>query len=881
MSAGKSMVPKWVEAVIERAEGWRKSPQMFLQPSWEESYQRWHFSKLSQWRVWMHIVFSAALVGLVFNFFKLLQIGPSLDLFSVLCLGAAPSSVILMYFFAMELMLRAISNSAKTQGSWDMQPQIMQSVHLLSIAIACELWLRMDSEANTVELALRWVATCPLAFATFEANCVWYSLVLGLRPVYAASCTGRLPDSKADQFLAVIAIVGVIVMFFVFRARRAEWIRALATTSVFNASYIPPTHSVLSNQSLLKDGETKMHDDYFTEEEWSGLRAEVEEEGAEMLKRSAYGPGVGRHQGLVPYEWVHGEAVLGHGTYGKVVVVKSSVTGEVCALKRVPARPAQPTSEPERHQSHEKQWRTEGMLLRMLRHPNVVAFVDELELEGETQLVMELCSGGSLATLIHNFGPLGDPSAAWLSRCIVRALKYLHQHGISHMDLKPANCLLSPTAARDVVLKLCDFGASGFKQGPPEKVCGTPSYLAPELLRDKTVLSRRKMDIWSLGVCTLEMLTGQVLKLDPPPGAPRSSSDASSDSTTDSPRPDAGARSVTDYIRALRALRSDPRLPFPPPASAHASFVQACLRVDPRQRPTAQALEGHAFVAASARCPREAKAMAAVLERAAVEWEDIAPVSDYRKLWPRMRRKARSLLSLAGLWQALLDLDPPFHSPALETQFRQVSVESSIATTHTLWRILVPPLQAYLIANDIDGVRTAPFNTPLTCFLIGVGQCVIWSSRATLLRHSSTCICVFRIILVSCVFSHPLSIVAAPGRDACLLCIATLLPLVGEGLCYLVGIALSLTTQHVVRVVHENAESQTPKSWVDLCDQVASIISVYFASAAIMCTTLVWRRRTERDRFRNECMEREMVLPGRELCADTCKNVAACLNAMN
>lgn len=61
------------------------------------------------------------------------------------------------------------------------------------------------------------------------------------------------------------------------------------------------------------------------------------------------------------------------------------------------------------------------------------------------QLVMELCSGGSLATLIHNFGPLGDPSAAWLSRCIVRALKYLHQHGISHMvplPLRSSRCSL-------------------------------------------------------------------------------------------------------------------------------------------------------------------------------------------------------------------------------------------------------------------------------------------------------------------------------------------------------------------------------------------------------------------------------------------------------
>eukprot|EP00961_Rhodomonas_salina_P171283 2309359-Rhodomonas_salina.1 len=170
MSARQGVMPKWVERAITRMEEWRKSPLVFVQPSWEESYRRWHFSKLSQWRVWMHIVLFSGLIGLLSNFIELLQISERSHNVSALCRGAVSSIVSIVYFFSMEIMLRAISISAKTQGAWDVQPHLHKSVCLLSIAIACELWLVMESEAKTVELALRWVATCPLAFATFEAN---------------------------------------------------------------------------------------------------------------------------------------------------------------------------------------------------------------------------------------------------------------------------------------------------------------------------------------------------------------------------------------------------------------------------------------------------------------------------------------------------------------------------------------------------------------------------------------------------------------------------------------------------------------------------------------------------------------------------------------
>lgn len=122
-------------------------------------------------------------------------------------------------------------------------------------------------------------------------------------------------------------------------------------------------------------------------------------------------------------------------------------------------------------------------------------------------LLMEVCLGGELWTILRDHIRFDDKTTRFFTACVVEALDYLHHRGIAYRDLKPENLMMDTTG----YVKLIDFGFAT-KVYPGSKAstfCGTPEYAAPEVLLGKGHDSA--VDCWALGIFVYEMMHG-----DPP-----------------------------------------------------------------------------------------------------------------------------------------------------------------------------------------------------------------------------------------------------------------------------------------------------------------------------------------------------------------------------
>ena len=120
---------------------------------------------------------------------------------------------------------------------------------------------------------------------------------------------------------------------------------------------------------------------------------------------------------------------------------------------------------------------------------------------------MELCSNGELYQQIIENERLSDLEARFYMRQILEALNYIHNLGICHRDIKPENILIDANKHA----KISDFGLSRFvtNAGLAKTPCGSPCYASPECIRGGSY-DGRKSDMWSCGVLTFAMLTGQL-----------------------------------------------------------------------------------------------------------------------------------------------------------------------------------------------------------------------------------------------------------------------------------------------------------------------------------------------------------------------------------
>ncbi|KAK2589063.1 hypothetical protein KPH14_001898 [Odynerus spinipes] len=119
-------------------------------------------------------------------------------------------------------------------------------------------------------------------------------------------------------------------------------------------------------------------------------------------------------------------------------------------------------------------------------------------------MLMEVCLGGELWTVLRDKGHFDDPTTRFYTACVVEAFDYLHSRNIIYRDLKPENLLLDNYG----YVKVVDFGfAKRLEQGKKTwTFCGTPEYVAPEVILNKG--HDISADYWSLGVLMFELLTG-------------------------------------------------------------------------------------------------------------------------------------------------------------------------------------------------------------------------------------------------------------------------------------------------------------------------------------------------------------------------------------
>ncbi|KAK4751166.1 hypothetical protein SAY87_004648 [Trapa incisa] len=138
--------------------------------------------------------------------------------------------------------------------------------------------------------------------------------------------------------------------------------------------------------------------------------------------------------------------------------------------------------------------------MKLVSHPNVICMYEVMASKTKIYIVLELVSGGELFDKIASKGRLKENGARKYFQQLINAVDYCHSRGDYHRDLKPENLLLDSNG----VLKVSDFGLSAVPQqvredGLLHTICGTPNYVAPEVINNKGY-DGAKADLWSCGV---------------------------------------------------------------------------------------------------------------------------------------------------------------------------------------------------------------------------------------------------------------------------------------------------------------------------------------------------------------------------------------------
>lgn len=149
---------------------------------------------------------------------------------------------------------------------------------------------------------------------------------------------------------------------------------------------------------------------------------------------------------------------------------------------------------------------SEVAILRRVKHPNIVQLLGEFDFGNELYLVMELVKGGDLFDAIATATKYTERDASGMVYNLGSALRYLHSLNIVHRDIKPENLLVMEHEDGSKSLKLGDFGLAVEATEPLFTVCGTPTYVAPEILAETGY--GLKVDIWAAGVITYILLCG-------------------------------------------------------------------------------------------------------------------------------------------------------------------------------------------------------------------------------------------------------------------------------------------------------------------------------------------------------------------------------------
>lgn len=197
---------------------------------------------------------------------------------------------------------------------------------------------------------------------------------------------------------------------------------------------------------------------------------------------------------------------LGAGSFGKVFIATNKKDPTIrLAIKKI--------SKKGMKDADLKGLQNEVAIMQHIDHPNIVKYFETYEEPETIYLCMELCEGGelSISKIKEDSGTSFETtSALWLEK-IVMALKHCHDQNIIHRDIKPENIMLNKQGK----VKIIDFGFAVLKEDKDDKLelAGTPYYIAPEVLTQKGKYGK-ECDIWSLGVCFMQLLNNDTMPFD-------------------------------------------------------------------------------------------------------------------------------------------------------------------------------------------------------------------------------------------------------------------------------------------------------------------------------------------------------------------------------
>mmetsp|Transcript_21703 Transcript_21703/g.51877 ORF Transcript_21703/g.51877 Transcript_21703/m.51877 type:complete len:351 (-) Transcript_21703:192-1244(-) len=272
---------------------------------------------------------------------------------------------------------------------------------------------------------------------------------------------------------------------------------------------------------------------------------------------------------------------LGKGSYSTVLTVKpkskacgGSTVSETYACKVLEICPE--GLEPKEGQSTREQVHKELALLKSIRHPNLIELRDHFVCDNKCLLLTPLMKGGSLQAAVDYRGSLPEDDAKEILRQVLSGLAHLHSYNIAHRDLKLENILLLDDCDTTKVM-IVDFGmAKILAPDDPHTICGSPHFIAPEMLDclDNPSAAKAKYgtetDIWSCGVVSFMLLGGYP------------------------PFTGSGLYSLFKKIRSGKCNFSDPVWEL---VSEEAKdFLFCMLQTDPRKRPSAAEALGHSWL---------------------------------------------------------------------------------------------------------------------------------------------------------------------------------------------------------------------------------------------------------------------------------------------
>lgn len=194
--------------------------------------------------------------------------------------------------------------------------------------------------------------------------------------------------------------------------------------------------------------------------------------------------------------------LLGQGNFAKVYHARDLRNGDNVAIKVIDKEKVLKVGLVD-------QTKREISVMRMVKHPNVLRLYEVLATKTKIYFIIEYAKGGELFNKIAK-GRLHEDVARKYFQQLIKAVDFCHSRGVYHRDLKPENLLLDENG----VLKVADFGLSALVESHREDsmlhtICGTPAYVAPEVLSRKGY-DGAKADVWSCGVILYVLLAGHL-----------------------------------------------------------------------------------------------------------------------------------------------------------------------------------------------------------------------------------------------------------------------------------------------------------------------------------------------------------------------------------